>query len=60
MSKTFFFYCFNVKINLKVVKNMKEAIEEARKTMNLNYGGPFGAMIMKDNKIKDFFADGLK
>lgn len=30
---------------------MKEAIEEARKTMNLNYGGPFGAMITKDNKI---------
>lgn len=30
---------------------MKEAIEEARRTMNLNYGGPFGAMITKDNKI---------
>ena len=30
---------------------MKEAIEEARKTMNLNYGGPFGAMITKDNKL---------
>ena len=30
---------------------MKEAIEEARKTMNLNYGGPFGAMITKDNII---------
>ena len=30
---------------------MKEAIDEARRTMNLNYGGPFGAMIVKDNKI---------
>lgn len=30
---------------------MKEAIEEARRTMNLNYGGPFGAMIEKDGKI---------
>lgn len=30
---------------------MKEAIEEARRTMNLNYGGPFGSMITKDNKI---------
>lgn len=30
---------------------MKEAIEEARRTMNLNYGGPFGAMIVKDDKI---------
>ena len=30
---------------------MKEAINEARRTMNLNYGGPFGAMIVKDNKI---------
>lgn len=30
---------------------MKEAIAEARKTMNLNYGGPFGAMIEKDGKI---------
>ena len=30
---------------------MKEAIDEARRTMNLNYGGPFGALIVKDNKI---------
>ena len=30
---------------------MKEAIDEARRTMKLNYGGPFGAMIVKDNKI---------
>ena len=30
---------------------MKEAIDEARRTMNLNYGGPFGTMIVKDNKI---------
>lgn len=30
---------------------MKEAIDEARRTMNLNYGGPFGATIMKDGKI---------
>lgn len=30
---------------------MKEAINEARKTMNLNYGGPFGATIVKDGKI---------
>lgn len=30
---------------------MKKAIDEARRTMNLNYGGPFGAMIVKDNKI---------
>lgn len=30
---------------------MKEAIDEARKTMNLNYGGPFGATIVKDGKI---------
>lgn len=30
---------------------MKEAIEEAKRTMNLNYGGPFGATIMKDGKI---------
>ena len=30
---------------------MKEAIDEARRTMNLNYDGPFGAMIVKDNKI---------
>lgn len=31
---------------------MKDAIEEAKKTMNLGYGGPFGAMIKdKDGKI---------
>lgn len=30
---------------------MKEAIDEARRTMNLNYGGPFGATIVKDGKI---------
>lgn len=30
---------------------MQEAIDEARKTMNENIGGPFGAMIVKDNQI---------
>lgn len=30
---------------------MESAIEEARKTMNLGYGGPFGACIVKDNKV---------
>lgn len=30
---------------------MKEAIDEARRTMNLNYGGPFGAAIVKDGKV---------
>lgn len=30
---------------------MQDAIEEARKTMNLGYGGPFGACIVKDNKV---------
>ena len=27
---------------------IKESIEMARKTMNLGYGGPFGAAIIKD------------
>ncbi len=30
---------------------MKLAIEEARKTMNNNIGGPFGAAIVKDGKV---------
>lgn len=30
---------------------MKEAIDEARRTMNLNYGRPFGETIVKDGKI---------
>ena len=30
---------------------MNLGIEEARKTMNQNIGGPFGAVIVKDNKI---------
>lgn len=30
---------------------MDEAVKEARHTMNLNYGGPFGAVIVKDGKI---------
>lgn len=31
---------------------INKAIEEARKTMNMNYGGPFGALIVdKDNKV---------
>lgn len=30
---------------------MNLAIEEARRTMNLNYGGPFGAAIVKDGKV---------
>ena len=33
------------------MKYMDSAIEEARKTMNLGYGGPFGACILKDNKV---------
>ena len=30
---------------------MNLGIEEARKTMNQNIGGPFGAVIVKDNKV---------
>lgn len=30
---------------------IEKAIEKARKTMNKNYGGPFGAVIVKDDKI---------
>lgn len=30
---------------------MQKGIEQARKTMNKNIGGPFGAVIVKDNKI---------
>ena len=30
---------------------MEKAIDKARETMNKNYGGPFGAVIVKDNKI---------
>ena len=30
---------------------MKLAIEEARKTMNQDMGGPFGALIVKDDKV---------
>ena len=33
---------------------MDLAIEEARKTMKNNEGGPFGAAIVKDDKIKGF------
>ncbi len=30
---------------------MKLGIDKARETMNKNYGGPFGAVIVKDNKV---------
>lgn len=30
---------------------MKLGIDKARETMNKNYGGPFGAVIVKDNNI---------
>ena len=30
---------------------MKDAIDRARFTMNKNYGGPFGAMVVKDGKV---------
>ena len=30
---------------------MNLGVEEARKTMNENIGGPFGAVIVKDNKV---------
>lgn len=30
---------------------MKLAIDKARSTMMKNYGGPFGAVIIKDNKV---------
>lgn len=30
---------------------MQEAIKEARKGIHLNHGGPFGAVIVKNNKI---------
>lgn len=30
---------------------MQLAIDEARKTMNQDIGGPFGALIVKDNKV---------
>lgn len=38
-------------LDIKGSDNMKEAISEARRTMNENIGGPFGAMITKDDKI---------
>lgn len=34
-----------------VINPMGPAIEQARKTMNQNIGGPFGAAIVKDGKI---------
>ena len=30
---------------------MKLAIEEAKNGINLNYGGPFGAVVVKDGKV---------
>ena len=34
-----------------VIDPMGLAVEQARKTMNENIGGPFGAAIVKDGKI---------
>ena len=36
-------------INVKDIMN--RAVEEARRTMNLDFGGPFGAAIVKDGQI---------
>ena len=30
---------------------MRLGIDKARETMNKNYGGPFGAVIIKDDKV---------
>lgn len=30
---------------------MQLGIDKARETLNKNYGGPFGAVIVKDNKV---------
>ena len=32
-------------------KHMKLAIKEAQKGISLGHGGPFGAVIVKDNKV---------
>ena len=47
----------NYKIGIIIVgvkymnKFMKEAIKEAQKGIHNNHGGPFGAVVVKDNKI---------